>query len=596
MKPGVAFGDFITTEKIPRRRAQRLGDRDDLVSMRGIFCVVLFTLAVIILTGRLLYLQIVHGSYYRTLSDSNRIRTYTIHAPRGVIFDRNNRPLVYNIPGFRTIGDGRIKLLGRETALKLIARGDTSIGIDSLRSYPQKESSAHVLGYIGQISQEELGDKKFSSYLPGDLIGKMGLEREYEQELRGVDGKRLVEINSSGGIERTLGQNDPVPGNNIAVTLDTRLQEKAYEAIQDIKKGAVIVSTPRGEILSLVSKPSFDPNLFTLDETYAASASSQYFAITDVLNDTENQPLLNRAIAGAYPPGSTFKLITAAAGLEGRVIDEKYQVQDTGVLTVGAFSFANWYYTQYGKTESEVDVVKAIRRSNDIFFYKLAEIVGVDSLSEMAKKFGLGSPLGIDLGGEVSGTVPNPSWKKNVIGESWYLGDTYHYGIGQGYLLTTPLQVNIWTQAIANGGVLYKQHLLKSDKQQAIRDKFLGGKTVSLIRQGMIESCSPGGVAWPLFEFRIKNKELRIDSKNFFEVPESTTSGSLKDYRKVSVACKTGTAQHGGEKTLPHAWITLFAPAYDPQIIVTVLAESSGEGSNIAAPIAKKILEEWFSR
>jgi len=198
--------------------------------------------------------------------------------------------------------------------------------------------------------------------------------------------------------------------------------------------------------------------------------------------------------------------------------------------------------------------------------------------------------------GEEKGIVPTEDWKKKVIGEQWYLGDTYHYGIGQGFLLVTPLQVNAWTQVIANGGDLYTPHLLKSSKFKVQSSKLLSEKNLSLIRQGMVESCEPGGVAWPLFKLKIKNEKLKIDGRNFLTALESSTSGDLKDYREISIACKTGTAQHGGEETLPHAWITLFAPAYDPQIVVTVLSESSGEGSNVAAPVAKKILEEWFSR
>ncbi|MBU4099145.1 hypothetical protein KJ980_05860, partial [Patescibacteria group bacterium] len=192
-------------------------------------------------------------------------------------------------------------------------------------------------------------------------------------------------------------------------------------------------------------------------------------------------------------------------------------------------------------------------------------------------------------------------WKDENIGESWYLGDTYHFGIGQGFLLTTPLQVNSWTEVIANGGVLYEPHLLKNQKSKIKnphfaeasrgKQKLLSEKTIELIRQGMIESCSPGGVAWPLFDFKVQNSKLKIDGRNFVKAASSSA-----DTRQVSIACKTGTAQHGGEEALPHAWITLFAPAYDPQIVVTVLSESSGEGSNMAAPVAKKILEAYFSR
>ncbi len=593
MKTGAAFPDFIRAE---RKQKKHFGKDTSLShSMHSIFLLLLLIVSMGVLLGRAFFLQIVQGDYYRKLSDSNRIRTAVIHAPRGIIFDANTTPLVYNIPGFRTQEKGKTVILTREEALPLIAKGTKNIEIDNLRQYPLFESSAHVIGYIGEVTKEEL-QREFLDRNGGDLVGKYGIERMYEKELRGVDGKQLVEVDVWGKTIRKLGQTDTISGKDIYLTLDARLQQKSYEAMPKDKKGVVIVSTPKGEIKALVSKPSFDPNLFTLGERYKPASISAYTSIAEVLTDSENQPLLNRAISGTYPPGSTFKLVTAAAGLEGNIIDSSYSVEDTGVLTIGEFSFANWYFTQYGGKEGSVDVVKAIKRSNDIFFYKLAAEVGVDKLSESAKKFGVGSVTGIDLQGEAKGILPTKEWKEKVIGEPWYLGDTYHYGIGQGYLSTTPLQVNLWTQGIANGGMIYQPHLLKNSELRIQNSELLSGKNFSLIRQGMIESCSPGGVAWPLFEFKVKNEKLKIDGRNFLEAPESTTSGSLKDYRELVVACKTGTAQHGGEKDLPHAWITLFAPAYDPQIVVTVLVESSGEGSNIAAPIAKKVLEEWFGR
>ena len=219
--------------------------------------------------------------------------------------------------------------------------------------------------------------------------------------------------------------------------------------------------------------------------------------------------------------------------------------------------------------------------------------MGVDKVSETAKKFGLGEPLGIDLRGEASGTVPTPEWKLKNIGETWYLGDTYHYGIGQGFLLTTPLQVNSWTQAIANGGTLYKPHLLKNQPLEIISQNLLDSHSSELIKEGMVEACSPGGVAWPLFSYTIKNAKLPVDGKNILGVDPA--SGSA-DMRHVVLACKTGTAEAGGTNSEPHAWVTLFAPAYNPQIVITVLSENSGEGSNVAAPIAKKILDNWFGR
>ena len=306
--------------------------------------------------------------------------------------------------------------------------------------------------------------------------------------------------------------------------------------------------------------------------------------------DSKNQPLLNRAIGGVYPPGSTFKVVAAAAGLQDNIIDENYTVVDTGVLKVGNFSFANWYYTDYGKKEPKpLNVVTALQRSNDIFFYKLAQKISVDKLSAFAKKMGIGEALGIDLPGEVPGVLPTTAWKQKTLGQEWYLGDTYNYGIGQGYLLTTPLQVNTWTQMIANGGSLYVPHLLMTKKPNMKEKNILSASTVDLIRQGMIGSCSPGGVAYPLYNFAVKNPKLQIDNKNITSVASASA-----DMRHVVVACKTGTAQEGGASSLPHAWITLFAPAYKPQIVVTVLEESAGEGSDISAPVAKEILTDYF--
>lgn len=586
VKIGPAFGDYIKLEKGQKHPSHFGKD----YSIRSYLLPLILVVAVVLIFARLFFLQVIKGADYRTLADSNRTKTIAIHAPRGIISDRDGIPLVFNVPGFREMPVGislrevpdKVRLVGKDEALKLISQGKTNLEIDSLRNYPYKDAFSHVLGYIGQISKEELEQKEFKNYKGGDLIGKIGIEKEYESMLVGTKGKELAEVDSMGKVIRLLGQTDPIPGQNITLTLDVALQKVAYEAMVDAKKGAVIVSNPQGEILALLSRPSFDPNLFTMGEGYAAEEKSSYASVLEILSDLENQPLLNRAIGGTYPPGSTFKLVTAAAGLENKVIDENFVIEDTGILRVGAFSFGNWYFMQYGKTEEGgVNVVKGIKRSNDIFFYKVAELVGIDDLSRFAEKFGLGKRLGIDLAGEQNGTVPTQKWKKDIIGENWYLGDTYHYGIGQGFLLTTPLQVNYWTQIIANGGVGYKPHLLKNSESRIQNSKFLSEKTVSLIRQGMTESCSTGGVAWPLFEFKVTLLGGQASSKS-------------KVDRKISIACKTGTAQHGGEQDLPHAWITLFAPAEKPEIIVTVLSESSGEGSNVAAPIAKKILEEWF--
>lgn len=590
MKLGVSFGDSIHTEKMPFHK-KRHYENPPQPTLRDYLFPLLLIAVGIILVGRLVFLQLISGGYYQSISDINRTRTTLIHAPRGIIFDRSGNQLVYNKPGYRETINGKTVLLSEKDALNKIAAGDTHLEIDSLRNYPLGEAAAHVVGYIGQISPDELKMPQYQGYQANDLIGEMGIEEQYEPILRGTDGKILTEVDAMGKPIRTLGQTDPIPGQNISLTLDSNLQRVVYQAMQPIARGAAIVSTPQGEILAIVSKPSFDPNLFTMGKGYQPPANDRYKKVEQVLLDGTGQPLLNRPIAGLYPPGSTFKLITAATALETHTIDASYQVQDTGILKVGNFSFANWYYTDYGKTDGMVDVVKAIARSNDIFFYTVGQLLGVDKLSAFAKKFGLGSILGIALPGEAKGLVPTKEWKEKVIHDQWYLGDDYAYAIGQGFLLTTPLQVNAWTQVVANGGTLYQPKLVLSQPNIVKQSNIISSNTQSLLRQGMIEACSPGGVAYPFYNFAVKNPSLAIDGQDITQAASQSA-----DYRHVVVACKTGTAQEGGATALPHAWITLFAPAYHPQIVVTVLSEEAGEGSDVAGPVAKNIVSYYFSQ
>ncbi len=589
MKHGIAFPDSIRTEKIKRHNFSEQSSR----GMRTNVFLILIAIFGGILFFRIFFLQVVKGNFYRGLSDSNRIRTSIIYAPRGVIFDRNQTALVYNIPGFRQAVGDKTTLLTREEALEKIAKGDKTLFVDSLRQYAFKDAMAHVIGYIGQIDKDQLASPLYRDYNITDFIGKTGLEYQYESFLRGVNGKKLIEVDATGKQVRVLGQTDPTPGHDLLLTLDAKLQQAAYDAMRSVEKGAVIISNPKGEILSLISKPSFDPNLFTLTQSYKATDTA-YPSVASILTGA-NQPLLNRAISGTYPPGSTFKIVMAAGALESKKIDGSYSVLDKGKITIGPYSYSNWYFTQYGRTEGDVNVVKAIARSNDIFFYELAAKIGLSTIVEASKNMGVGRRLGIDLPGEATGVLPDEKWKLKNIGEDWYLGDTYIYGIGQGYLLTTPLQVNAWTQAIANGGKLYRPHLLKNDREEIIEKTPLSKENADLLRAGMIGACDTGGTAWPLFQFRIKNVALKIDGKNILPDPQASNSATLSDYRHVSIACKTGTAQHGGEDTLPHAWLTLYAPAYNPQVIVTVLVEEKGEGSSEAGPIAKKILDEYFA-
>ena len=416
-------------------------------------------------------------------------------------------------------------------------------------------------------------------------MGRLGIEEEYEKTLRGEDGKELVEVDAGGLAIKKMGVELPVPGRDVVISLDSRLQELISEAFPKDEIGAVVASNPQtGEILGLYSSPSFNPNFFTMGQsrTYFASQSAE---LKRLLNDKQS-PLFSRAIGGLYPAGSTYKIITASAGLESGKINADTEIEDVGVIRIGPYSFPNWYFLQYGRKEGMVNIIKALKRSNDIFFYKVGEMVGLDDLVSMSKRYGLSEKTGVDIPHEAKGLMPDEAWKQHFVGDNWYLGDTYHLAIGQGYLLVTPLQVNVMTNVIANSGKLCKPYLLKSisDNQlplnnEQCRDLGLKKETIDLIKEGMIEACSTGGTGWPFFDFKLKNQPLAtIDQR-----PSIT-----------KVVCKTGTAEFGDPKDRTHAWFTVFAPADDPKISLTVLVEGAGEGSNVAAPIAKKVLEQWL--
>ncbi len=486
-----------------------------------------------VLSWRLIDLTVVQGAYYRNLADGNQIAEVNIRAPRGIIYDRNGKVLARNIPVFKLqISNFKFQTIFKDEALKMEAEKGSKVSklhLDLGREYPEASATAHVLGYVNEVTQKEIT----TVYKLGDYIGRTGIEEQYESLLRGIDGKELIQRDATGKKLQALGRLEPVPGKNLALSLDLDLQKIAAKEMEG-KTGAVVVSNPQtGEILALYSNPSYDPN--SLDRT------GDFF---------------NRVVSGLYPPGSTFKIITGTAALETGKINGNTQIEDTGVITSGAFSFGNWYFLEYGKTDGLVDIVKAISRSNDIFFYKAAEMVGIENLESWGKKFGLSKPLGIDLPAESAGQVRSE--------RDWYLGDTYHTGIGQGDLEVTPLQVNFWTNVIANGGKLCRPRL--TNLSNLINCKSIGIKpeTISLITEGMRKACSEGGTGWPFFGF------------------------------KIPVACKTGTAEYGDSQNKTHAWFTIFAPVEKSTITATVLVEGGGEGSNVAAPIAKKILEEYF--
>jgi penicillin-binding protein 2 len=590
---GPAFSDSVSTGRVKVRRDSKGLFTDEIRLLLPLLCLVLVGGFFLV---RIFYLQVLRSDYYRRLSDENRLRTTIIPAPRGIIFDRNGTAFVSNSSAFSLLNtqeDKKVMFIPQEEALQRIAKGEEVLSTIQ-REYLTKDAAAHVLGYVGQISEDELSQSQFQDYPATDFVGKMGLEKYYEESLHGRNGRELYEVDAMGNKVRFLGKDVPIAGKNLHTTLDFELQKAVAESMKEASKGAVIVSDPKdGGILALYSKPSFDPNLFTHPNTY--QPAGDYAKVEDILLDGEMQPLLNRSIAGTYPPGSTYKLVSGIAALETGAMKRDTIIEDTGVLKIGAFSFGNWYWIQYGKTDGNVDIVKAIERSNDIYFYKAAEATGINRLSTWSRQFGLGKKTSVDLGGEASGTVPDEAWKKRIIGEPWYLGDNYNMGIGQGYLLATPLQVNMYTIPFANGGTLYQPHLVKG-KEKKLLDDFVDKENLEAIREGMKRSCAPeGGVAFPFFNFRVKNEKLPLDGRDFTEEMATPSAGASRSemMTRVSIGCKTGTSESGGDKK-PHAWITVMAPFYDPEIVVTVLVETAGEGSAVAGPIAEKIVRSYF--
>lgn len=617
MKLGQAFSDSVIIEAKTASRVGKISPRAWwLGAGRALLFTTILLAALFALGWRLFDLTLIHGYEFRALSDGNRTRELIRHAPRGRILDRTGRELAGNTPTYRLImpcGQGTqdqcTKIIDASTRKARLAEElpqGAYIEDDYTRTYPAGRATSHVVGYTGEISEQELADQyyKLRGYRAGDRIGRMGVEAVYEDRLRGRDGRELVEITAGGDVTRTLGRVEEVPGEDITLSLDRSIAEKAQAVFPPEQKGAMIVSRPAtGEILALLTNPTFDPNIFS--QPLSKEIYTQLFEDPDL-------PMFNRGIGGTYPPGSLFKIITSIAGLEEKILSAKTLIEDTGEVVIGPFKFTNWYFTKYGKTDGLVDIVKAIQRSNDIFFYKAGEAIGITKISEWAKRLGVGAPLGIEIPGEAGGLMPNPTWKllrfdteedKLARNEQWYLGDTYHASIGQGYVLTTPLQANAWTNVIANGGKLCRPTIEKqlsansSQLSASCKSLNLKTETITLIMEGMKKACETGGTGWPLFDFRVNKMSAgQRFSESATDKPTDSLTSTETQTQSIPLACKTGTAEFGDPDDRTHAWFTVFAPIVDPEISVTVLVEEAGEGSDKAAPIAKKVLEEWFGR
>lgn len=592
---------------------------------------VIFTLLFL----RLGHIQLVNGAMYLDQADDNRFFEITELPPRGLLLDRYGEPLVWNTQQYLAVNDptalfSQTHAVSRQDALQLVATQGAQATTSRLQRYYRfPKSLAHFTGYVGEVTAEDLQrDRRLK---PGMIVGKAGLESRFEEQLRGREGSKTYEINAHGKKQRVIGTQEPVQGESIYTSVDPYLSEVAVRKLGDVRGTVIITDTDTGKVLSLVSLPEFDPNVLSQVAPTTEQEIERKKLVQGLFQDPR-QVFFNRAISGAYPPGSVFKLVTATAGLENGKFDSKTEVIDEGVLKVGEFQFGNWYFRQYGRVEGAISLRRAIARSNDIYFYKAAEWIGPTALAEAARTFGFGEKTQIELPAEARGIIPDPAWKEKVRGEPWYLGNTYHFGIGQGDVLTTPIQVAQMTQVIANNGKHCAVSVLGNTSPTC---KELGYDVGHLnqIKEGMIDACSSGGTAYPFFPFNTS----RMTS-------ESTLEENLA---RSAVACKTGTAEFGGVDEQgyrrTHAWFTMFMelpttvvekqadPSTTPQssspifdqvtevsdqelhrlwsdrvkqkgfpkhIAITVLVESDDtvkfrEGSRDASPIAKQIVD-WL--
>ncbi len=579
------------------------------------FLIILWSLIFI----RAFYLQVIRGDYYRSLAEGNRIRIERIDPKRGMIYDVFMNPLLKNVANFslriipadlpkdaqelfetqesvnRVIVGQKVNLLDYiskdtlanyqpriikesleyEEAMKFIALSKDLKGISvvtgSKREYNLVGYFSHMFGYLGKISEKEYEDLSKEGYYLDDKIGKSGLEYIYETNLRGQFGKSKIEIDSLGREKKILAVEKPIDGENIILSIDGPLQLKITDLLlnvlkkNNLNKASVIAIDPRnGAVLALVSMPTYDNNIFS-----GNLSKEQYSAL---VND-KDQPMFFRAISGEYPPGSTFKIMMASAGLESGIADENTSFLSTGGINVGAWFFPDWKSGGHGMT----NVKKAIAESVNTYFYNIGggyndfHGLGLDKINFYAKQFGFASKTNIDLPGEAEGFMPTEEWKKQLNGEPWYIGDTYHVSIGQGDVLATPLQIAMMTSVVANGGILYEPRVVDkignidspTRRPAVIRNSnFISEKNIQLIQEGMRMAVTDGSC------------------RGLSTLP-------------IEAAGKTGTAQFANNSKT-HAWFTGYAPYNDPNIVLTVLIDGGGEGSSIAVPLARDILLWYF--
>lgn len=577
----------------------------------GISVAILFFLA---LTLKLFSLQVQEGFVNLKLAQGNSVKSLPVSAPRGLIIDDNGQLLASNQPAydlatqisrsndlaklnakvFDIIGltQDQVKDLvnsdnktanfiilkeniSRDDALLLKSRLAEYGGFEVIPSFVRQywESSlCHVLGYTGKLSIGEAVDDPLAQI--NGTTGKSALEKSYDEYLQGTPGERRAEVDASGRVIRLLSQTEPLSGNTIQTSIDKDLQSFVAQTLQQkvdefkTNAAAVVMDTRDGSIKALVSLPNFD------NTALSTGISQQQY---NSLSQDKNFPLLNRAISGGYPPGSSIKPFIAASALEAGVVDPNFAFDTPPFIDVGRHKFPDW------KDHGMTSIRQAIAESNNVFFFALGggygpikNGLGPDGIKKGLEKFGFGSSTSVDLTNERDGFIPTPEWKKKTAKENWFIGNTYNMSIGQGDLLVTPIQVAAATASIANGGKLFKPHLVKK-----IIDS--SGNTIkeldansSLVKDGIFSSSN----------LQVVREGMRLAVTN-----GSATSVFGSNF-PISIAGKTGTAQFGNEgKT--HAWFTSFAPYDNPQIVVTILIEGGGEGFETAAPVAKDIYQWW---
>ena len=580
---------------------------------------VLLKIGVLVVIGllalRLWQLQVRDGPYYRELSQDNRTRSILLHPARGLIYDRNGKLLANNIPSFNLYVEledvkdretlivklveyldfdktelgkkvrthssrTRVKLKGgltlREAALIESHRLDLPgvvVHPEFQRNNPQGSYAAHVIGYVGEISEQQLTKKDFQGLYQGSIVGQYGVERKYDQLLRGRAGRKLIEVDALGHEKRTISVDKPQAGHDLYLTIDFDLQRLAEDLLGK-EAGAIIALDPKtGETLALASRPSFDPN------SLSRGLSSKEWR--GILQD-KRHPLTNRAIQGLYPPGSTFKIIMATAALETNGIDMSDTIQCIGRFRFGNRTFRDWKVNGHGS----MNLHSAMTHSCDVYFYKMGNRLGIENIAKYATLFGLGEKTGIDLPSEKSGIVPSPKWKEQTRGEPWYPGETISVAIGQGYVTVTPIQMAKVIATISNNGVAHQPQLVRG-----IRRRNTGAIETLPVSKPMSLGLQPNFV---------KNIQDSLASV------VSNGTARRANSPLVTIAGKTGTSQvvalrSDKEKETPkefrdHAWFVSYAPFENPKIAVAVLAEHSGHGGSAAAPLARKLIEAFIKK